>query len=130
MEQQESCETPATTGVESDKEHPTSMAPPDYRPTLESRTMVHDDEILDLPAMMDWRSLFAGGSNRAHWVRTDQDASPHFVEGISLDGRYEAHGPDYAEQFKNPCDALWKAGGTCGSAGPGDNAARRKENRK
>ena len=39
------------------------------------------------------------------WVRTDQDASPHFVENY-LDGKYEAHGPDHAEQSDNRCDAL------------------------
>ena len=81
--------------------------------------------------MMDRRSLSAKGSNRAHWVRTSQDARPHFVEGISLDGRYKVHGPDHAEQSDKPCDALWKADIMRGTAGPGTEppGRMRKENR-
>ena len=130
MEQQESCETPATTGVKSNKEHPTSMAPPDYRPTLESRTMVHDDELLDLPAMMDGgpsppeAPTASTGSEPTRTPAPTSSRAYPWTEGA----RHRGQRPPGA-QFDNPCDGFQKAGVTCGSAGPGDNAARRKEDR-
>ena len=106
-------ERPVSIEVESALEQPNTLAPPEYRPTLESWTMVHDDELLDLPPMMGWRMFFAEGSNRNHWVRTDQEAQPHFVESLSLDGGYEAHGPGYGEQYDNAHDAFRKADLMC-----------------
>ena len=125
---------PVVLEVESAERRPTSVAPQGYRPTLEGPRMVYDDELPDLPPMMGWRRFFAGGSNRPHWVRTDPESQPHFVEGVSLEGEYEAQGPSYGERFENAYDAFWTADLSCravqqprGQPNPGTEEGKRTE---
>ena len=117
MNQREKHQAPVTIEVESAERRPTSIAPQDYRPTLESRVMVYDDELPDLRPMMGWQCFFAGGSNRLHWVRTDREAQPHFVEGVSLEGDYEAQGPSYPATGSGSTTPMMPSGRPTSAAG-------------
>ncbi len=85
------------------------LAPAWYRPRMLRDEIVNDENLDSLPKMMPWRQFFAGGSNRLYFVRTDQEGNQHFVEGIDLQGRYEAYGPGYGRIYTNAYDAFWAA---------------------
>ena len=85
------------------------LAPEDYRPMTDNGPMVYDEEVNNLEPEMPWRTLFAGGSNRLHFVATDDASDPHFVEQVSLSGQYQACGPGYGETFDDVRDAFYYA---------------------
>ena len=85
------------------------LAPPGYKPRTDDGPMVYDDEVDGLEPSMPWRSFFDGGNNRLHFVSTDQDAQPHFVDQVSMSGEYQAYGPGYSQSFNDARDAFYFA---------------------
>ena len=99
--------------VASAEELPRELAPADYLPTLDPGPMVYDDELDTLPGGMAWRTFFAGGSNRLHWVRSDVDGNPYIVEQVGMGGPYEVGGMDKWSIYDNAYDAFWWADQRC-----------------
>lgn len=89
-----------------------SVSPPGYRPHVFHDRLIYDDEVDDLAPSQPWRPFFAGGSNRAFWVRTGANGTPHFVGREGMDVRYSVYGGDeqddgYHEMCDNAYDAFW-----------------------
>ena len=99
--------------VSSAEELPRELAPADYLPTLDPGPMVYDDELDTLPGDMAWRTFFAGGSNRLHWVRSDADGNPYLVEQVGMGGPYEVGGMGEWSIYDNAYDAFWWADQRC-----------------
>ena len=78
-------------------------APEGYQPRFDD-TLVYDDEVDGLPHDTPWRRLFAGGSNRPHWIRTGKTGERIHLEEWTM---FELACDNYAESFDNELDAFW-----------------------
>lgn len=85
------------------------VAPERYRPHRADAPTEVDDDLANTAPMPAWRDYSASGSNRSHWFLIGRDGAAHMVETTDVDGRYEASGPGYCQQFDNAYDAFWTA---------------------
>ena len=89
-----------------------TKAPEGYQPDI-APELVYDDQVAGAPPGR-WHRLFAGGSNRYHFVRVDAAGEAHYVEQGGFD-QYEAAGPGYNLECDTALDAFWTADAAIGS---------------
>ena len=84
-----------------------AKAPEGYQPDI-AHELVYDDQVDDLAPSHQWHTLFAGGSNRRHFIRVDEAGGHHYIEQVGFDS-YDVSGPGYSLSCDTAPDAFWSA---------------------